>query len=359
MITGNKGEWSEFYTFIKLLADKKLNAADENFQKLTDVFYPILKVIREDQFGSIDYELCKNNKIKIIQAGTEIDMVDSLDLKMKVDEIFHSIKNNTETTFTIPLVDELMSRLHANNLCAGNAMKEDITLCLHDNYTGAEPKVGFSIKSMLGAPSTLLNASSATNFIFKINGLDLNNISKINAIHSHSKVRDRISAIIKAGGSFSFVEISSPVFKRNLRLIEYILPEILAQLILTYYSSRSSSIIDLIEELGEGGSDILNLDLSHSDYEFKIKDLLYDVALGMVPSRVWDGRMRAHGGYIIVREDGEIVCYHVYNADAFRTYLFSNTKFETPSTSRHKFGKIYSENNSLFIKLNLQIRFIR
>lgn len=359
MITGNKGEWSEFYTFIKLLAERKLDAADENLQKLTDIFYPILKVIREDQYGSIDYELCANNKVKIIQAGTEIDMVDSSDLKIKVGEIFQSIKNNTETTFTIPLVDELMSRFHTNHLCAGNTKKEDVTLSLHDNYTGTEPEVGFSIKSMLGAASTLLNASPATNFIFKISGLDVKNIPTINAIDTRSKVRDRVTAIIAAGGSFSFIDISSIIFKKNLRLIEYILPEIVAQLILAYYSDKSSALIDLVEKLGEGKGGMLNLDLSHSDYEFKIKDLLYDVALGMVPGRVWDGRMRAHGGYIIVREDGEIVCYHVYNADAFRTYLFNNTKFETPSTGRHKFGKIYSENGSLYIKLNLQIRFIR
>ena len=46
MIKGNKGEWSEFYTFIKLLADKQLNGADENLQKVADIFYPILKIIR-------------------------------------------------------------------------------------------------------------------------------------------------------------------------------------------------------------------------------------------------------------------------------------------------------------------------
>jgi len=33
MITGNKGEWSEAYVFLKLLGDGKLYAADQNLKK--------------------------------------------------------------------------------------------------------------------------------------------------------------------------------------------------------------------------------------------------------------------------------------------------------------------------------------
>jgi HpaII restriction endonuclease. len=32
-LRGNKGEWSEIYTFLKLLADGKLYAADENLTR--------------------------------------------------------------------------------------------------------------------------------------------------------------------------------------------------------------------------------------------------------------------------------------------------------------------------------------
>ncbi|MBE6786434.1 MAG: HpaII family restriction endonuclease, partial [Ruminococcaceae bacterium] len=40
-------------------------------------------------------------------------------------------------------------------------------------------------------------------------------------------------------------------------------------------------------------------------------------------------------------------------------YLVNNTKFETASTSRHQFGDIYKENGKYYIKLNLQVRFIK
>ena len=63
--------------------------------------------------------------------------------------------------------------------------------------------------------------------------------------------------------------------------------------------------------------------------------------------------------YIIVREDGEILCYHLFNRNEFETYLINNTKFETASTSRHEFGSIYKDNGKYYIKLNLQVRFIK
>ena len=39
---GNKGEWSEIYVLLRLLAYGKLFAADENVDKLDDIFFPIL-----------------------------------------------------------------------------------------------------------------------------------------------------------------------------------------------------------------------------------------------------------------------------------------------------------------------------
>ena len=83
-----------------------------------------------------------------------------------------------------------------------------------------------------------------------------------------------------------------------------------------------------------------------------------DVALGMTPSKVWSGKYIATGGLIIVKQDGEIVCYHVYNQNEFQDYLVNKTKFEQASTDRYKFAKLYREKNKIFIKLNLQIRFI-
>lgn len=77
----------------------------------------------------------------------------------------------------------------------------------------------------------------------------------------------------------------------------------------------------------------------------------------MKPATIWGDIDKANGGYIIVTKQGDVLAYHIYNRNYFEEYLLNNTKYETASTSRHDFGKVYSEDGEDFIKLNLQIRF--
>ena len=77
----------------------------------------------------------------------------------------------------------------------------------------------------------------------------------------------------------------------------------------------------------------------------------------MTPSEQWKGRYDANGGYIVVREDGEVVCYHFYERNDLEDYLFEHTVIDTPSQSRHKFGQIYAIDGEFYLDLNFQIRF--
>lgn len=79
----------------------------------------------------------------------------------------------------------------------------------------------------------------------------------------------------------------------------------------------------------------------------------------MMPSKVWTGQYDATGGYLVVKQNGDVLCYHIYNRNEFEDYLLNNTKLDTASSSRHGFGEIYKENNKLYFKLNLQIRFTK
>lgn len=84
-----------------------------------------------------------------------------------------------------------------------------------------------------------------------------------------------------------------------------------------------------------------------------------NIALGMVPASPWNGRYQATGGYIIVKEDGDVLCYHIYNRNEFREYLFNNTRLDTPSKVKHHFGAIEENEGKQILKLNLQIRFVK
>lgn len=93
-------------------------------------------------------------------------------------------------------------------------------------------------------------------------------------------------------------------------------------------------------------------------YEHKMKVLLLDTALVMTPAKEWNGRYDANGGYLVVRQDGEIVCYHFYNRNDVEDYLYNNTRFERASRSRYHFGKLFrKDDDNVYIKLYLQIRF--
>lgn len=61
MIKGNKGEWSEFYTFLKLLADGKIYAADKELNKNKELYYKVLKIFRGSKMGKISniFEMIK------------------------------------------------------------------------------------------------------------------------------------------------------------------------------------------------------------------------------------------------------------------------------------------------------------
>jgi len=73
---GNKGEWSELYTTLKLLADGKIYAADENMEKLEKLVFPILQILRVEKDRSLNYLI--NGSIKI-QDGKTSEIICEID----------------------------------------------------------------------------------------------------------------------------------------------------------------------------------------------------------------------------------------------------------------------------------------
>lgn len=357
MITGNKGEWSEIYALFKILGDKNLFAGDADLNRIENLFYPIIKIIRHEIDGNYEYEI--KNDIVIVSGGRELLHVPVATFSKQALNLLTKIRTSTGS-FGIIEIESFMNSIYCNTLKAKSTAKSDIKIVIHDKRVNQSAELGFSIKSQLGGDSTLLNAGKTTNFVFKIDGFNGNysDVTRINAIDTRSKIKDRITEIRKLGGELNFIALEQDVFKNNLVLIDSLLPNILAEVMKQFFASHLSTICALTEEISSKNPLGYDTQFSHSFYEYKIKRFLTDVALGMMPSKVWGGLYDATGGYLIVKEDGEILCYHIYNRNQFEDYLFHNTKLETASSSRHDFGKIFSEGDTLYFKLNLQIRFI-
>ena len=142
-------------------------------------------------------------------------------------------------------------------------------------------------------------------------------------------------------------------------MIDSALPKIISEIVYLFFTSSYSKTVDLVNEITKLNPLEFNLETNHPFYSYKIKRFLTDIALGMMPSKVWTGELDATGGYLVVKEDGEILCYHIYNRNEFEDYLLNNTKLETASSTRHNFGTLYEMDNKQYFKLNLQIRFLK
>ena len=355
-LSGNKGEWSEIYALLKLLGDKNLYAGDANLNKIENLFYPIIKILREEENGKYEYRT--DSDIHIYCNGEEKLKIPTATFNKEAKLLLSRIKGGSGS-FQIPETEKFLKSIYCSTLKAKSSDKSDIHIVIHDLNTNLQPNLGFSIKSQLGSPSTLLNAGKTTNFIYKIIGtpISANEVSSINAISTKSKIKDRITEIEKHKCSLQFNYVENPIFKNNLILIDSSLPIILAEILKIFFSSNLNSINEIVEEVEKRNPLQYDTQFSHDFYKYKIKRFLTDVALGMQPSKVWNGIFDANGGYLIVKEEGDVLCYHIYNKNEFENYLFANTKLETASSSRHEFGSIIKINEEQHFKLNLQIRF--
>ncbi|MBE6843754.1 MAG: HpaII family restriction endonuclease [Ruminococcus sp.] len=360
-MTGNIGEWSELYTMLKLLADGRLYAADANTNKLPDIYYDVLKIIRETRNNKLEYR--RDSEIKVVDATTG-KIICNVPISNFIDQTYILLQNiyqkkveRTKGAFEIPESWRFAQSIKCETLKARSQDKSDIVLMVHDIMSGRDDIFGFSIKSQLGSPSTLLNASGATNFTYKLVGHKLSN-DEILIFEGFKKFSDKFIFLNSIGTDIIFDSIDNKTLEFNLKMVTSEMPTIFAKMIENYYKGGLYRICDLVDNIANSSTIINTMD--NSVYLINnVKDLLTNIALGMVPNTLWTGDYEATGGYIIVKDDGDVVCYHIYNRNAFRNYIFLNTRLDTPSKTRHGFGTIYEENDEQFLKLNVQIRFIK
>ena len=362
-LRGNKGEWSEIYAHFKLLADGVLYSGDENLNILSDFYFPIIKILRvEDKNSETVYCFDKANK-KILIEGTKITISQNV-FKEMAEKLYESIVSAKSDKFIetlcFPEIEDFMNSVSMFHLKAKSSDKKDIKMVVHDFRTTTNPELGFSIKSKLGGKSTLFNSNkNGTNFRYLITG----NISEeqIKTFNETKEFKNKFALLKKWKCTVSFDKIMHSVFNDNLTFIDRDLILIIAYSLIGYYSheANSSRTQDVVKYVSNCNPCGYNTDLREEFYFHKMKQFLLIVALGMTANTHWDGKYDANGGYIVVKEDGNIVCYHFYDRNQLENYLMMNTAFDTPSTSRHEFGYIEKdEQGNLFLKLNLLIRFI-
>lgn len=382
MLVGNKGEWTEAYVFLRLLAEGKLSA-DHRLQNVQTTSFPVIKVERKEVVGERHYEIVGENiNVTDVASSKIVLTLPKSVFKKEADLLLMRLKNAKGGSFSLPESEAFLNSIDIYSLSAPSADKSDIHLTVYDPKTGQRPTLGFSIKSMIGQKATLFNPGRGTNFIFKIHpplsGLDIKKINRetyaqAEGNRSLSKITLRLHELLNQNCRIEFFKVQSEKFGLNLTLIETRLSELLGYTLFYRYKNKTPYIGDLLEILTKENPLSYDLSYGHQFYHYRMKRFLTDAALGMTAETVWSGVHDATGGFIIARPNGEVGCYHTYNKNDFETYLITSSKLEQPSTgedpnnpgfSKKKpkkpflYGWIYEEGGEYFIKLNLQIRFL-
>ena len=227
-------------------------------------------------------------------------------------------------------------------------------------HAGGRVISGFSIKSYLGSSPSLLNASKQTKFRYRISSVKNTQIfTELEKQKTPKKFITTINEYINSKQLSCRLEHCSAVsttFKNNLKYICDNFETILGLALYFYYAEKGTSVKDLVTFIKDENplnypAELLNL------YEYRFKRFLSSIALGMQPSKLWNGYDEANGGYLVVTKEGDVIAYHLYHRNVFEDMLLKETKFETPSTSRHDFGTIKKDDLGYYFELCLQIRF--
>ncbi len=235
-ISGNVGEWSEIYTLLKLLGEGKVYAGDQNLEKIKNLVYPIIMIIRSEKEGVYDYKVVNADIVIVTPEGNELLRLPASKFLSEAEALLKAINEKPAgaRSFPVARTQAFMDKIYCTSLKASSTDKTDIHIVLHDQRTKMNNDMGFSIKSQLGGDSTLLNASGATNFVYRIEGHDFSDeeIEKINAIDTRTKIIDRIGSIQSKGGKLVFDKVDNDTFRRNLDMIDLALGATIAQLLI-------------------------------------------------------------------------------------------------------------------------------
>jgi len=341
--TGNRGEWSEPYALLKLLSHPRLEFCNGSLLPAAQSNYLVqsIEVPAGSNGGTITFSFSGNDVIA--KSSHKNSVVPQLNIQIMLNQLFQAIKNSSSTTFQFIALDKLWDSLLDPAMKSISSIKSDIKIEVFNKVNNISKKYSFSIKSKLGSPTSLLNASQKTNFSYLLN-------SKSSLINSTPK---QLGHSVK-NLPMSFVGADSQIYKNNLNLINCDLEKIIMHCLINYYGSSRKKYVKDILSLVKISNPLKYSNLN--DYESIFGQFLEATAFGMVPNSVWNGVYSVDGGILVVTENGSTLCFFlpdkVSNA-ACRNFLIQNSFFDTASTSRHQFGSLI--NGDLF-KFNLLIR---
>ena len=371
--TLNKGEWAEFYVMLKLLGEGKLYTADNMLKKKLDSYLDVLKIIRQEfETQVLEYIVDQDNAVVTVKpqgSKTVLATIPMQEFEDNAITLFEGLKRVKGMSVIAPdSVCEFAKVIYVSKpkAPAVKALKKqfggknDIFIEVRDGQTAIVSVMGFSIKSKFGHNPTLFNAGSSSQYLFKLSGCDDAKMGEFNAISDGKGGRGwslcREYLFSHSIGA-EFARTQYPTYNENLFLVRESMPKILAWCV--YDRLLGSNAEHGVKETVERMSAVNPLGVGNPAvyYEKAIKDFLMAGFTGMTAGNKWDGKEQVNGGYIVVMDDGDVICYHSSDREAFRDYLYRNTYFEYVSADKYNWSRIIKIDGEYYLPLNVSVRF--
>ena len=314
--------------------------------------------IRSDVDG-VSRRLCQKDEVAALADKMRADLIDWTEAapdkstENDVTEGDHGISRGLASA------NELLRLLDADGLKSPASSKSDLYLTFKQP-NGTLVTQGFSVKSLMGSDSCLINHSGATLITYEIlNSTPLQVLDVeseyVREVIEPARVTKRkagksakigpatiIPAMAKGGLEVKFSSIPHEVFLENLMSIDTRFPEMLAHVLYQRFLTEKSTPAEIValpasvEMMSRIG---FSRESAAKVLEDKIKSLFKKYAQGMNSAESWDGSTEVKGGWVLVIKDGRVTGYCFEDDDSFRSYLFESTYFDTPDVKRVPMGK--------------------
>ena len=187
-------------------------------------------------------------------------------------------------------------------------------------------------------------------------------VNKINALpEAPNEVAERMLLIERLGGVLKYSDVADRVFRSNLLMIDLHFPRVLTEMVRIMHLDDITRISELTEVIKQMNPLKIKDELvnKHGFYEFKVKQFLMALALGMRPAKIYTGQDSAVEGILLMDGSGEVLCYHKSEKPVMEDFLFLNTRLEKGSLDKDKYGFLERENGTYYFKLNAKIGLVK
>ena len=333
------GEWSEVYALARLLTGEVKGATLRGSVKISSA-----QVQHSISEAPIEYRVSKDT-ISVIKDSSTAQKIERKQVSEIATLLLADIREKSTRTFMSKSGDALVTALGFKGASA--VFRDDVKV----RFDGAKSIAwsGLSVKSFLGARPTLLNASPATNFVYKLSGSPraLKQVSNLRLL----TMRPLFKFFTENSIVLNFVSMDSETFRQSLISFSPKLVELVATLLSQAAFQRRKPLKEVWIGAKGSGPD------GAYDVAPELLNFLGAVGLGLQPATLWESRRLGFGGFLIVNANGGVELLNEAGMEALGARLFQELRFEWGSRKRHKFGIPYQEGGEVYLKLNLQLRY--